>query len=219
VIAGTAEIRAVRRHLRRWTLWAAFAAVCVPGSAVAEVEAPRWEWGPSVLLYVLPDEGDYLQPTLTVDRGRLHLEGRYNYEDRRTGSVFVGSTFAVGEALSLSFTPMLGVVFGKTRGLAPALTWTLDWGPLSLWSQSELVVDLGDRRDSFFYNWSELSVPNGQWWRIGAVVQRTRAFETRTEVQAGPLLGLSLWRLTATAYLFAPGQDDQFLVVAAAGRF
>jgi hypothetical protein len=35
----------------------------------------------------------------------------------------------------------------------------------------------------------------------------------------GPLLGLSIWKLTATAYLFAPGQDDQFFVVAIGGSF
>jgi hypothetical protein len=44
----------------------------------------------SAATYVLPDDDDYVQPTVAVDRGKLHLEGRYNYEARRWGSGFIG---------------------------------------------------------------------------------------------------------------------------------
>jgi hypothetical protein len=114
---------------------------------------------------------------------------------------------------------MVGGVFGRTKGIAPALTLTLEWGPLALWSQSEYVFDLGDSSASFFYAWSELSVSNGDWLRVGVVLQRTRVFQTSTEVQGGPLLGISVWKLSATAYLFSPGQQDQFVAVSVAGSF
>ena len=187
--------------------------------AAAAAEAPSWEWGPSVLLYVLRDEPEFLQPTLTGDLGPVHLEARYNYEDRDTGSAFVGWNFTIGEELVLGLTPMVGGVFGRTNGIAAALTLTLEWGPLALWSQSEYVLDLGDPSASFFYDWSELSVTGPDWLRVGLVLQRTRAFQTTTEIQGGPLVGISVWKLSATAYLFAPGQDDQFTVVAIAGSF
>jgi hypothetical protein len=180
---------------------------------------PAWEWGPSVLLYVLRDEAEYLQPTLTADRGALHLEARYNYEDRETGSAFVGWNLSFGEELRFGLTPMIGGVFGRTNGIAPALTLTLEWGPLALWSQSEYVFDLGDSSASFFYAWSELSVTNGAWLRVGVALQRTRVFQTSTELQGGPLVGVSIWKLSATAYLFAPGLEDQYVVVAVAGSF
>jgi hypothetical protein len=51
------------------------------------------------------------------------------------------------------------------------------------------------------------------------VLQRTRAFQTTTQVQGGPLVGISLWKLAATVYFIAPGQVDQFVVVAASGSF
>ena len=55
------------------------------GGAPAAPEEPAWEWSPSVLLPLRPSrEADYVQPTLTADRGALHLEGRYNYEARNT---------------------------------------------------------------------------------------------------------------------------------------
>ena len=188
-------------------------------AVVGGPEAPEWEWGPSVLYYVLRDEPDFLQPTLTLDRGALHLEARYNYEDRETGSAFVGWNLSVGEELRFGVTPMIGGVFGRTNGIAPALTLTLEWGPLALWSQGEYVFDLGDASASFFYSWSEFSVTGPEWLRVGLVLQRTKVFETTTEVQGGPLVGVTVWKLSATAYLFAPGQDDQFTVVAIAGSF
>jgi hypothetical protein len=189
------------------------------GAAPGAPEEPAWEWGPSILLYLVPGETAYLQPTLTVDRGALHLEGRYNYEARDTGSAWVGWNLSFGEELKLGLTPMVGGVFGQMRGIAPGLTLTLEWGPVALWSQSEYVFDLGDSSQSFFYVWTELSVTGPDWLRVGVVLQRTRAFQTSTEVQGGPLVGLSFWKLSATAYLFAPGQDDQFVVVALAGSF
>ena len=189
------------------------------GAAPAAPEEPAWEWGPSVLLYLVPGETAYLQPTLTVDRGALHLEARYNYESRETASAWVGWNFSFGEELRLGLTPMVGGVFGQMNGIAPGLTLTLEWGPIALWSQSEYVFDLGDSSQSSFYAWTELSVTGPDWLRVGLVLQRTRAFETATEVQGGPLVGLSFWKLSATAYLFAPGQDDQFVVVALAGTF
>lgn len=205
----------IGRPFRSVVLVSLVAARSVSANASAEEPAPTWEWGPSLALYVVGDE-EFLQPTLTVNRGGLHLEGRYNYEALQTGSAFVGWNFSFGEELRLGLTPMVGGVFGNTNGVAPGLTWTLDWGRVAFWSQSEYVFDFAELSQSFFYNWSELSAPTGYWFRIGAVLQRTRVFQTRTQVQAGPFIGISLWKLAATTYLFAPGQDDQFFVFALA---
>jgi hypothetical protein len=58
--------------------------------APAAQESTTWAWNPSLLLHVVPGEPAYFQPTLAVDHGGLHLEGRYNYEARDTGSAWVG---------------------------------------------------------------------------------------------------------------------------------
>ena len=182
-------------------------------------EESGWRWGPSVLLYLPRNAPSYLQPTLTLDRGALHLEGRYNYEAQETGSAWLGANFSFGEKLRLGLTPMVGGVFGQMKGIAPGLTITFEWGPLALWHQSEYVFDLSDSSQNFFYVWSELSVTGPEWFRAGVVLQRTRVFETSTEVQGGPLIGVSFWKLAATLYLFSLGQDDQFVVVALGGVF
>jgi hypothetical protein len=188
-------------------------------AAVPSAEGIEWKWGPSILLYVLPAGQSYLQPTLTVDKGFLHLEGRYNYEARDTGSAWIGWNFSFGEDWKFGVTPMIGGVFGQMRGVAPGLTFTLDWGPLSLWSQGEYVFDLVDSSQSYAYVWSELSVNGPDWLRVGVVLQRTRAFRAATEFQGGPLFGVSFWKLSGTAYLFAPGSQDQFVVLSVAGTF
>ena len=59
--------------------------------------------------YFLDDESDYIQPTVFADRGRLHVEARYNYEDRETGSLWAGYNLTGGEAVTFEFTPMIGV--------------------------------------------------------------------------------------------------------------
>jgi hypothetical protein len=63
---------------------------------------------------LLPDERNYAQPTVTADHGGgLHLEARYNYEERDTVSVWAGYTFSGGNAISWEVKPLLGVVVGK----------------------------------------------------------------------------------------------------------
>jgi hypothetical protein len=59
--------------------------------ALAEaVDEKAWSFSASVYTYLVPDDRDYAQPTLTADRGWLHLEARYNYEAPETGSAWIG---------------------------------------------------------------------------------------------------------------------------------
>ncbi len=188
--------------------------------ATAAAEATALVWGPSITVYIPSQQQQaYVQPTLTVDRGPLHLEGRYNYEALKTGSAWLGWNLAFGEEWKVGITPMVGGVFGEVLGVAPGFAFTLGWGPLALWCQGEYVFDLREASQSDAYVWSEFSVTGPEWLRVGLALQRTRVFETSTEFQGGPLVGFFFWKLSATVYLFAPGQQDQFVVLAAAGTF
>src|SRR5689334_14860242 len=73
---------------------------------------PTWSFGASLYAYFVPDAREYVQPTITADRGWLHLEARYNYENLETGSTWIGYNFGGGDKLAWEFTPMLGGVFG-----------------------------------------------------------------------------------------------------------
>lgn len=185
----------------------------------AETPAPTWSFAASVYSYLLPDEDNYGQPTLTADRGRLHLEARYNYEDLDTGSGWIGYNVSGGETVSWELTPMIGGVFGGTDGVAPGYKGSLSWWKLELYSEGEYVFDLGESSDSFFYNWSELTISPVSWLRAGVVTQRTRVYETDRDIQRGLLLGLSYKALSVTAYVFNPDDSEPTVVLGAGVDF
>jgi hypothetical protein len=183
----------------------------------AGAASPSWELRAALTAYFLhqPD----LQPTVAADRGWLHLEARYGYEDRRTGSLFVGRNHQLGQTLTLELTPMLGGVFGRTNGIAPALELALRWDALELSTEAEYVVDLGDTSGSFFYSWSEATVTFGGRGHAGVAAQRTKIIFTPRVVSLGPMLGASIDRFTATVYWFDPFANGQFVAVVAGATF
>jgi hypothetical protein len=150
----------------------------------------------------VPHDRSYVSPTFTADRARLHLEARYNYEDKETGSLWVGYDFSVGRKLVLEATPMVGAVFGNTRGIAPGYQISLTRDKLALSTTGEFVFDLHNGDKSFFYTWTELSYSPLEWLRAGVVAQRTKAYHTGLDIQRGLLVGFSHKRAELTAYVF-----------------
>ena len=185
--------------------------------------AQTWSARASAATYVLPDEDNYVQPTIAVDRNALHLEARYNYEDRNSFSAFVGWNFEAGSKVKLEVTPMFGGVAGDTNGVIPAVEFTLSFRRLEVYSEGEYVIDVDHARNKFLYNWSEVSVWATDWLRAGLVTQRTRtlrlpkAFER--DIQRGLLAGVSISKLEGTFYLFNPGSDDSYIVASVGFSF
>jgi hypothetical protein len=173
---------------------------------------PNWSVRAAAATYVLPDEDDYVQPTVAIDRGALHLEGRYNYEDRRSASGFIGWNLEFGETVTLQLTPMFGVVVGHTDGIIPALELDLVWRRLELYSEGEYVFDINRLNNRFLYNWSEVSLWATSWLRAGIVTQRTRAHGVPLNIQRGFLVGATLAKVEPVFYFFNPGSSDRFFV-------
>lgn len=190
----------------------------VPPAIETEQES-TWAFSVSAHTYIVPDSREFVQPTFTADHGRLHMEARYNYEALETGSARVGYNFSGSEKLAWEFTPMLGGVFGKTTGIAPGYKGSLGWWKLELYSEGEYVFDAGDSLDSFFYNWSELTLAPVDWFRFGLVTQRTRVYETDREIQRGLLVGFSSKQVDVTGYVFNPDESKPTVVAAAALNF
>jgi hypothetical protein len=167
-----------------------------------EADEKAWSFSISASTYIVPDDQEYVQPTFTADRGWLHLEARYNYENLETGSVWVGYNCSGGEKLEWEFTPMLGGVFGNTTGIAPGYKSSLTYWKFELSSEGEFVFDTGNSEGNFFYTWSELSVSPVDWFRFGLVGQRTRAYQTDVDIQRGLLVGFSYKKMDFTTYVF-----------------
>ena len=133
--------------------------------------------------------------TTTIGQARkdpLLIEARYNYEALHTGSLWVGRTFAGGEALTWEVTPMVGAVFGELTGAAPGVEASLAWRKLDFYIEAEYVFDFDSQDDSFFYAWSELGYSPFEWPRLGLVAQRTQVYRSDLEIQRGPFVRFTL---------------------------
>jgi len=206
-----------------------FAALFVLGTAAAEAQeaaagapaeaAPGWEYNASVYGYFPPDDHHYAQPTVTADRGALHLEARYNYEGLKAGSAWVGWNVGTGEKLRLDATLMVGGVVGDTRGVAPGYELTLSYGRFELYSEGEYIFDTDDSANNFFYNWAQLGYSPLEWLSVGLASQRTRAYQTSLDVQRGFFVGFKYKSLSLNVFVFNPGWETPTVVGSLAVSF
>ncbi|HTQ61062.1 MAG TPA: hypothetical protein VMI32_12595 [Candidatus Solibacter sp.] len=199
-------------------------ATLTPGLASAQVAPHRdpdssgsstpnpWSFSLTAAGYVVPHAEFYVSPTASVDREWLHLEARYNYENQQTSSVWFGYNFGVGHKLVLEATPMIGGVFGDTTGVAPGYQVSMSYKRMELSSSGEYVFDTKNKNGSFFYSWPQLTYALVDWFRVGLVAQRTRAYHTKFDIQRGLLVGFSRKKVEFTTYIFNPGWSDPTLV-------
>jgi hypothetical protein len=165
-IAALFVLAAVHPHSQAAPDVGPLPATNAPPPVVEETEQRKWSFSASVYTYIVPDDADYAQPTVTADRGWLHLEARYNYEALKTGSAWAGYNFAGGEKLAWELTPMLGGVIGDTTGIAPGYKGSLSWWKLELYSEGN-TSSTPAIPPSFLYNWSELTLAPVEWFRFG----------------------------------------------------
>jgi hypothetical protein len=174
-----------------------------PTSAPAAAKNP-WAYNLTVDGYIIPDDQSYVDPVFSANRNWLHLEARYNYENLHTGSLWVGYNFAVGKKLVLDVTPMIGGVFGRTNGIAPGCEASLTYKKVELSISNEYVFDTSHKSGNFYYSWPQVTYSPTDWLRVGAVAQRTKAFNTSLDTQRGFLVGVSHKQWEFTTYVFNP---------------
>jgi hypothetical protein len=190
-------------------------AQATPGGAPAKsTAAPQpWQYNLTIDGYVVPDGTSYASPVLTADHNWLHMEARYNYENLHTGSLWVGYNFNVGKTLSLSVTPMIGGIFGRTNGIAPGCEASLTYKKIEASISNEYIFDTGSKAGNFYYSWPQVTYSPLSWFRIGAVAQHTKAYQTPLNVQRGFLVGFSHRHWEFTTYVFNPELDAPTVVL------
>jgi hypothetical protein len=199
------------------------AALAVPARLLAQETEPAepekvsWEVEASLYAYFPPGEAVYGQPTVAADRGALHLEVRYNYEDLKTGSVWAGWNLGVGDELRLDATLMAGGIVGESiKGAAPGYRLTVAWKSLELYSEGEYVVDVNDSSNDFLYNWAQLGFSPLEWLTVGVASQRTRTYQAGLDVARGPFISLSMHGVTGSVYVFNPDRTPTVVAALAA---
>jgi hypothetical protein len=184
----------------------------MPPKPLDSVKNP-WTFNLTTDGYIIPNGTDYASPVFSADRSWLHLEARYNYENLRTGSLWLGYNFAAGKKLVLNVTPMIGGVFGRTTGIAPGCEASLSYEKVQLSVSNEYVFDTTHKSGSFYYTWPQLTYSTTNWLRVGLMAERTRAFQTSLDVQRGFLVGISRTKWESTVYIFNAGFTDPIVVL------
>jgi hypothetical protein len=174
---------------------------------------PKWSFSTSGYYYFIPDDKNTLTLIGYADYKALHLEARYNYEDQHTGSAFAGWRFETGKKFELGVTPMMGIAFGNTNGVIPALELDAAYNIFDFYSESEYLVDFSGKENNFFYVWSELAVSPLDALRTGISIQRTRLYQTKFDTQRGIFAEYSFRKFTTGAHYFNPFTSDSFVII------
>lgn len=177
-----------------------------------------WEFNPDLNLYLIPDDF-FILPIMRADRDWLHLEARYNYEDRETFSGWVGYNFTGGKKLKHTITPMIGGAFGLTQGFTTGLVMTFELGKFELYTESEYLFDSESKENNFYYNWSDLTYSPTDWLWVGLSGQRTKVYQTDLDIQRGILIGVGYKSFELTTYVYNIGFDDPFVLLTFSAYF
>jgi len=180
---------------------------------------PSWDFAITAYPTFVRTGDNYTSAIAAADRGPLHLEARYNYESIGSRSAFIGWTFAGGDAVTYELTPILGGVWGSTRGFVPGVELSAAWQRFDIYLEAEYVRDSSNLDDSYLYAWSELGFRPLEWLRIGVAGQRTRAYGGSRDLQRGPLAQVSWRRFTLGGYWFNPGSSDQVVITMISATF
>lgn len=172
----------------------------------------QWSFNTDMNFYFFSDDF-FVLPVFKADKNKLHLEARYNYEDRETFSGWVGYNFNGGEKLEYTITPMIGGVVGLSNGIAPGLEMTFGFKNFELYTESEYIFDIGANENNFFYNWSDLTYSAKDWLWVGISGQRTRLYQTDLDIQRGLLIGAGVKNWEVNTYLYNLGFDDPFFLL------
>jgi hypothetical protein len=192
-----------------------------PGNASIEppVGLQAREYTLTIAGYIVPEGTSYVNPVLAADHRWLHLEARYNDEDLRTASLWVGYNFvrgdvSAGDKWELDITPMLGGVFGRTDGVAPGCEVSLSYRKkVEASISNEYVFDTTRKSGNFYYSWPQLTYSPVDWFHVGAVAQHTAAYQTSLSIQRGFLVGFSRRKWELTTYVFDPGTSGTIVVL------
>jgi len=182
--------------------------LCIPAVATADT-AGRVE----AFAYLLQEDG-FVLPIATLDRESLHLEARYQYEDRETVSAWAGWSFATGTDLELTVVPMVGIVAGQTQGWAPGLEASLAWKSFELYSENEYVFDAEGAEGDYFYDWSQLSWDAKSWLTLGLSVQRTRVYASELAIERGLFAAARRGPAELSVFGFNLDGEEPFAIVA-----
>jgi hypothetical protein len=186
----------------------------------ASTAPPGWHLEFELNGFFQLSERGYLAPVASADRGPLHLEARYNYEDLHTATFSAGWSFRRGsEDTSLRVAPLLGGAVGRSPGVLPGLELEAEWWRLSYSLELEYLFNVKDSSESFFYTWSELTLEVTSFLWVGGSWQRFKQARSDRELDVGPMIGGGFGPVSLSFYYYGLGTSERWALVSLDVRF
>jgi hypothetical protein len=143
----------------------------------------------------------------------FYTEMRYNYEDVKTASLYLGKNFNKNAVLNYSVTPMLGIVFGKYNGGSLAMNIDVENEKAFICMQTQYTISSDEIESNFFFNWTELAYQPLNWFYAGVSMQQTKVYNTSFQSEYGVLVGFSIKKFTMPVYIFNPLNKSRNFIV------
>ena len=207
---------------RACTILAAVAGVAATDTSAAEVAAgaePKVSASATAMYYAMRDQPDFGVGVASINVGALRFEGRYNYEVRDAGSLFVGWKFSGGDTVTFEITPIIGGLVGAARGVVPGVEASVAYGSLDAYIEAEYVDDRADPGNSYYYSWSEVGWKPLPWLRVGLAGQRTHVVQTGRDLQRGVFAQLIFDKTTLSMYAFNPDTGSRYAILSLGVQF
>jgi len=143
----------------------------------------------------------------------MYTEMRYNYEELKTASLYLGKIFNTKGDIESSFTPAAGIVVGKYTGASMALNTELSYRNIFFNSQAQYTISAEKTASNFYYNWSDLYYMSLPWLFTGLTMQQTGVYNTAMKTETGLLMGVTRGKWTIPVYLFNVLNDQKYFIV------
>lgn len=158
------------------------------------------------------DENILITPQIWTYAKNIYFEARYNYEERKTFSLYIGRSFKTGKDSIFEIIPMFGGVIGEYTGISPALTCILKGKRLQGFSQSQYTIDLKGH-NNFFFNWTAISVPIIKKNGLGIAYRMVSVQGTPTVYNYGPMINFQTGSFTFQGFAYNFWQTNSLWMI------
>ena len=146
-------------------------------------------------------------------KNNWYAEARYNYEEARTVSFYIGKVYERDAAFSYSIVPIFGGVIGRFNGGSAGLNMDLEYNNFYFSAQSQYTFSVEEEVNNFYFSWSELGYQPLSWLYGGLALQETYLPQTKENLtHPGFVVGFTYKKWTLPVYGFRTGKDTQAFV-------
>jgi hypothetical protein len=155
--------------------------------------------------YSRPDPAVSLETLIHLQTGKnWYGEIRYNYDEPGAVSFNTGKSFSAGNNITITLTPMLGLVFGTYTGANFNFDQEVEWKRLYYSSKIQYTVSFLQEQQDFFYAWLETGYNLSRHFYGGLSMQYTAPGH---HMQKGFYMGFSAGNWSFPVYFFEPFSD------------